>query len=280
MDFSTILKDVQLQAKEFNYLNHYTTIDILELILKNQSLLLNRIDRVNDLMEHSRIDAFLDKKGYVSCFTYREHESYFFWKVYSHKIEDKIGVRISFPTDILDQKKFYFDSECKKPLSIIAKTDNRYNKYDSDNYWGLQKHTASKIIYADSLEDFCRVEEDLKNAFSNCVNLKDETFEYALLPCLVKTREWDSEEEIRIVVLVRPKGPETILGRTVFIKKKYPQPKFDSIYLKLPKEILGKCMFTISPFCNEKYEEAVNIIRSYEITKACSINKSVMSVRV
>lgn len=279
MDFKIQFEDAKIKAKELKYLNHYTTLNTLKIILNNRSLLLNRIDKVNDLMEHKRIGEFSNKKGFVSCFTSRERESYFFWKVYSHREEKQTGVRITFPISIIDCNDFYFDSECKKPLTVIKRAYSKCNHYDCEDDWGLLNHYASKIIYADSLNDFCYIDEWLKSNFGDCVNFKDETFEYNALPCLVKTSEWDSEEEIRIVAFVRPKGLETILGETCFVKNKYPQPRFDRIYLKLPEKILKDCIFTISPFCNEEYEHAISDIQSYDVTKACSINKSVMSVR-
>lgn len=78
---------------------HYTTLDTLELILKNKTLRFNRNDFLNDLIEHKRAKNSCDY--FVSCFTYELKESIPMWYIYSRfnmLNEDKekpVGVRIS-----------------------------------------------------------------------------------------------------------------------------------------------------------------------------------------
>jgi hypothetical protein len=247
MNFFELFENAQLRALDYEYVNHYTTLDTLEIILKNQSLMLNRIDRVNDAIEYKRIDDFQNRKGFISCFTGRQRESYFFWKVYSHKCRDQIGVRISFPADILRLNDFFFDPLCTIPLPIIKRTNIKINRNDRVSDWGLLNNYAVKVVYADNLKDYTYVDDFLKNTFGDCVNFRGQTFEKNALPCLVKSSEWDTEEEIRILALVRPKGMETILGKTCFVKNTYPQPFFENIFLKIPQSILKKCIFTVSP---------------------------------
>ena len=278
MDFNIAFKKSLKEANKYRYLNHYTDIETLKIILKNQSLLLNRIDKVDDLTEHKRIDTFLSKKGYVSCFTCRKPESYFFWKVYSHKENDSIGVRITFPNNILDNGTFYFDSECTKPLNTIISSNLKHKSYNSTDDWGLLRSYLFKIIYTENLNNFSYTDEWLKKTFGNCVNIKNDSFERNALPCAVKSVEWDNEEEIRLLVLVRPKGFETILSKKAFEDNIIPQPTFDNIFVNLPSEVLENCSFTISPFNNFQYDEATKIIKSYKATKNCIINKSVISI--
>ena len=109
--------------------------------------MLNHIDKVNDLTEHKRIDDFYSKKVYVSCFTSRERESLFFWETYSHRRDGKIGVRVSFPIDILEHNHFYFDSECNREIPLIKNTNFAHKEYCNDDDWGLINHYSIKMIY-------------------------------------------------------------------------------------------------------------------------------------
>lgn len=49
---------------------HYTSIDTLELILKNQTIRFNRLDRVGDLTESNSFTKLkLGKFSFISCWT-------------------------------------------------------------------------------------------------------------------------------------------------------------------------------------------------------------------
>lgn len=279
MNFIEQFSITQNQAKNLSNVYHYTDLKTLDMILSNQSILFNRIDKVNDLLEHKRIDDFSKRKGFVSCFSCREHESYFFWKVYSQKQKDSIGVRIKFPRELLNSREFYFDAECTNLIPFIDKTDTTHKQYGTENDWGISNCYVSKMIYANELKDYCYTDEWKKETFKDCVNLKGESFEYNALECFVKTKEWDSEEEIRIAVFVRPKGMETKLGKTIFHSNTYYQPFFERIFLKIPIELLNRCDFVLSPLNNDKFDKFTKTIRKFESTKNCILSRSMMSTQ-
>ena len=70
------------QAKQHPLVHHYTTFDALNEIINNKSLQLTRIDLLNDTAENKSLHELWQKKVFVSCFTHRKTESYFFWKQY------------------------------------------------------------------------------------------------------------------------------------------------------------------------------------------------------
>ena len=78
-----------------DYLYHYTSIETLALILKNNTLCFNNLLNVDDSEEAETFD--MGKFGrfvYVSCWTSDEQESIPLWNLYT---PDMHGVRIRLP---------------------------------------------------------------------------------------------------------------------------------------------------------------------------------------
>jgi hypothetical protein len=76
---------------------HYTSIETLALILESKKLRFTRLDRLDDLQEHSLYEGFkIHLSHFVSCWTENSNENVALWKMYS----DMHGVRIGL--DIAD----------------------------------------------------------------------------------------------------------------------------------------------------------------------------------
>lgn len=79
------------------YLYHYTNIDSLALILKNKTIRLNSLDKMDDLQEQMSQDKQnFGKFIFVSSWTDDETESIPMWRMYTPK---QRGVRIKLPTN-------------------------------------------------------------------------------------------------------------------------------------------------------------------------------------
>lgn len=77
---------------QIEYLYHYTSVDSLALILKNQTIRLNTLDKMDDLQEQKTRDIEnFGKLFFVSSWTSDETESIPMWKMYT---SPKSGVRI------------------------------------------------------------------------------------------------------------------------------------------------------------------------------------------
>lgn len=77
------------------YLYHYTNIDSLALILKNKTIRLNSLDKMDDLQEQMSEDKQnYGKFVFVSSWTAEETESIPMWRMYTPKHQ---GVRIKLP---------------------------------------------------------------------------------------------------------------------------------------------------------------------------------------
>lgn len=77
---------------QVGFLYHYTSVDSLALILKNQTIRLNTLDKMDDLQEQKTRDIEnFGKFFFVSSWTSDETESIPMWKMYT---SPKSGVRI------------------------------------------------------------------------------------------------------------------------------------------------------------------------------------------
>lgn len=80
------------RLKDSEFLYHYTSIDILALILKNHTIRLNPLNKLDDLQEQKTADIEnLGKFVFVSSWTSDEEESIPMWKMYTNPLS---GVRI------------------------------------------------------------------------------------------------------------------------------------------------------------------------------------------
>lgn len=102
-----------------NYLYHYTNIDSLALILKNQTIRFNPLNKMDDMLDGQSNDVINAKKlCYISSWTSNKEEDIGLWKTYTSL---NCGVRIGL---------------CKSPFRTYT-----YNNCDLKNY------DESKIAY-------------------------------------------------------------------------------------------------------------------------------------
>lgn len=106
-----------------SHLYHYTSIEKLALILKNQTIRLNPLDTMDDLQEAKTADVEnIGKFVFVSSWTSEEDESIPMWNMYT---ELSSGVRIKLKTnpflrhgtygkDIVSKMSYQTDEETKK----------------------------------------------------------------------------------------------------------------------------------------------------------------------
>lgn len=81
--------------EEVEYLYHYTSIESLALIIKNKTIRLNPLDKMDDLQEQRTADVEnLGKFVFVSSWTAETAESIPMWKMYTNPAA---GVRIRLP---------------------------------------------------------------------------------------------------------------------------------------------------------------------------------------
>ena len=108
-------------AKKHQVVSQYTDLCALKAIINNKSLRLSRVDKLNDFLENQNMHDLWKKKVYVSCFTYRERESLFFWNTYAKC--KPCGIIISFQTKHLQNLSIHNDDKCQE-LPLESRRQN------------------------------------------------------------------------------------------------------------------------------------------------------------
>jgi len=246
-------KAVEL-GKSHKRLFHYTTFESLNSIISNKSLLLKRIDKLNDTVENEKILDLWKKKVFVSCFTHRNYESYFFWQSYAKGSAE--GVMLSFDSSLTNDMVIHPDAECQeKGLEKYVRTDDNIDFSPNINLdsWG---------IYDISLVDVMYIPRNITTGI-------DDNFQGRL-----KYSEWDMEFETRLRVAVRPRCFEAIRVKTEI---EYLTPENECIFAKLSKSCLESMSITLSPFATQELKRKVEelLIRN-DLYDKIKINWSVL----
>ena len=209
---------------------HYTSFGILKKILESKQLKFNRIDKVNDRLE-SKIfgDNELSHLVYISCFSKIECESIPMWDIYG---KNKHGVRIGFQLKCCDFSRNFIDKQGE-------------TKCESSGY-SLERIGKKNIMCADwyydvEMKDVVYDINQLKNSFirQKLETSDDEIYNLTYMGA-IKRREWQYEEECRLVAYLK----STRNGVCI--------PEIDAIYVPIKYEQLQSITITFNPWMEEK----------------------------
>ena len=170
-------------------LYRYTTLNNLALMLKNRSIRLSSLNKIDDIVESMTKDQ--GKFGhdiFVSCWTSLLEESIPFWKMYT---QNMVGVRIELPTPFLKTKKTIQGTQ-----HDISKPYMPFHKTPGDIF-------TISILSSDLIEIECINDDDklkpiiLKNETAN-----SKYFEYQDMG-RYKRSHWKflSEWRFRVIIL-------------------------------------------------------------------------------
>ena len=213
-------------AQKHTVISQYTDLYALRKIIGNKCLRFTRVNELNDLVENQNMHDLWKKKVYVSCFTHREHESYFFWSTYCKS--NPCGVMISFQINTLQKLNFYPDEKCQEiPLAECQKTilNSPFSENVSADTWGIRDYSCVDVGYIPRGMKFDEIEH---------------------FQGRIKYHEWDMECETRLRVAIRPKGYE--FNFQCKEEDKYFRPLNKYLYAKLTSECLETMTITLSPF--------------------------------
>lgn len=254
-----LFSELSQKAYSHSLLHHYTKLDTLKKILANSSLMLNRLDLVNDSNENSRITSLWNDKVFVTCFTNTlSNEEYFF--------ENYGTVRTSIkPCDLIFD--VFSDSKLKTPLKNFKSGCNSRSVLAHKSY----NNTSDWCVYDTCLADVCYTDD-------SCNHLSEDGYESNA--GLIKNRcgynnkkgkleKWEFESETRIRVAVRPIGTEYCFN-SKSNSFEYYKPNFSKLYIPLPKNLIS---IAISPKCKEEEKEEFNIIKKDLFQKNILINE-------
>lgn len=186
-------------------LYHYTTIDVLALILKNKTLRFNCLANVDDQDEAETSDYGSFKNYlFVSCWTEDSSENISLWNMYSNKME---GIRIG-----VDSEKIKFIPKEQKQIPVYHLVDNI--KPEDKNSAFFLWHETEKYEEIDSK---IRVEYDLEDKYCFEIKETNDSYLYNFRELAGKKRkEWAFQQEIRYVLFGASTENENYSNQDIF----------------------------------------------------------------
>lgn len=240
---------------------HYTTIESLTLILKNKTLLFNRLDCVDDLDEGAveSEGVKLGRYTFVSCWTESNEESIPLWKMYAGS---GMGVRIGLEKDMF-QKYLVRDLSFGKNHTVGSMWQPLPKKeFEQKGYFVLP------LFSLDDDSDFFyrRIQyvEDVNEKTKEVVRVKcnsDGTAETNIAFGEVgryKHRRWAFQEEVRFTLHIVPFNPffEDMNNIGTIAMNAYFQNRplsFTKYYMHLEEKVLSNIEITLSPNSTESH---------------------------
>jgi len=255
------------------YLYHYTTIESLALILKNQTIRFNKLTNTDDLEESKTSD--IGNAGqyiFVSCWTDKKAENIPLWHMYSNRLS---GVRISLPflpfkeydSDILNSYNSYNDSEFEslikspKIKTYIPDSLNKNQKYIINT--SFDKSTIKeniKVLYTD--------DEKLILPEISKIEKTTQTIKFSLVG-KYKRSCWKFQKEYRYRLWVLPIGHNEIMLNHLDsdrfesgFKRIKDQVKlnFDFIDLQIDQEDFSKMEIVLGPGVTESQRTLIDCL--------------------
>ena len=219
---------------------HYTSLESLYQIFYNKTLRFSRMSKMNDVFER---ELFCTNRDFFFCLSKSkedENENFGMWSMYGKLNEkksndpEKIGVKIYFPKNVLNQIK----TENERLIIHSVAYTNLVENYD--NYENLKVQVGSSSIMIHDLN-------------------KDE------ISGFIKDTAWHYENEMRIRV---PFTNENITDKTKDIEvsetiltqlKVYPSPIYElSEIEKIFKQRCNGNNIHVN-FCENRYRNSLNL---------------------
>ena len=274
---------------------HYTTIDILALILRNKTIRFNRLDNgLDDLQEgnSSSCGVRLGNYGFVSCWTENKEESIPLWKMYT---DNGLGVRIALEKDMF--KDYHYPD-------IVEIGDIKFNARDSG--W-QQTKTPLEDMFNQNYMVFTLLSSQIQNSpfyrkieyvddvdekMKDCVTIEKVTNELNRINVKYadigkyKHKRWAFEEETRFFLFILP-GMQFKINtniNVVFNQWLYDvwtqniQNNIKDYYMHLKDNIFDDLEITLSPNFPISKRIMVEALRDKYAPKALINNSSLESV--
>jgi hypothetical protein len=172
-------------------ITHYTSIPVLFKILRNNQILFNRIDNVNDLEEKDNLMKHENyQRVFISCFSTQNNESIPMWRMYTNK-DTGIMLKIKFLKGITVDNLFFKDYMSTSDGEKISIIPQRINSSSV----GVQFDTL-KIVYTDKMvrSPIMTVDEGKKD------------YDVPAYFAMEKSSAWRYEKEIRFRAVLREWG--------------------------------------------------------------------------
>lgn len=252
-------------------LYHYTSVEVLALILKYRTIRFNSLNNMDDLQEQETSDiANIGQFCYISSWTEDETESIPMWKMYS-SLES--GVRIKLrkcPFKIYENTadslskviKITEDKTNGKPLlSIISLNDIFSKGFFSYQAFSKQEDLLHKVEYTD----------DKEKLYPKLLSTNDDAFSISLGELgKYKNLHWEFQKEWRYILSILPLNlnqPVEDMERSFTIVankikeglEKQPFPYYD---MEIDGEVYKNMEITLSPRISAGNREIVELLKA------------------
>lgn len=265
-----------MDGSQIERLYHYTTVESLALILKNRTLRLNPLNKMDDLQEAK--SKSLQNYGqfvFVSSWTDMKEESIPMWKMYSSM---ESGVRISLPPcpfQIFDLRCKTFRDPTTDERESMNQTEamypvvNVWKELEEEGYVSVATNLGQqlyKVEYTDDAEKICpRLE-----------HVSDEKVSIDLGKMgIYKSSIWNFQQEYRYKVISLPcnlLGGNGIQNWNVLVNSMVQRGNVRSIRpyidLRLAGDMLDQMVVTTSPAISPANKIIVEALLSQFCPKA------------
>ncbi len=229
-----MLEFMRDSGRRHNFYHHYTNFDSVKKILGNKTILLSRVDTMNDKQELSKIwlPDVSWMSTYSTSFTYGIKENMALWGLYS--VPGELGVRVSIE---------------KKELLKIIDGNNELRKLGGDgdilNVEEEYSIDLYEVLYASNYNQNKKYSYKYlirENAFisNNYIgNLENEYGDARDLVGTFKNEAWSYEQEVRLRV------------------KLTNQSAFEKLIINISTLDMSKLVITFSPWVNHTNKESI-----------------------
>lgn len=238
------------------YIYHYTSIDILALILKHRKLRFNRIDKVDDMRECFEIKPFkFYNYLFVSSWTHSPEESIPLWNLYG---KQNRGIRIKMPVNMFLYREIFVP---EKHSNIVNKQGNYQSLFSYQELFENNCHIVPTYTNKDQFSGRVIYTDNITREYQGVVQTNGNEH-------IVKTQnlgfykhiDWAFQNEYRFVLFILPSPP--LIRNGQLQANMFPQAvktaiekgdklEFDDYYLNLSPEVLNNIEVTLGPHCNE-----------------------------
>lgn len=276
-------------TKTPEFLYHYTNVDSLALILKNRSIRLNSLDKMDDLQEQMSTDKQnFGKFVFVSSWTADSVESIPMWRMYTPR---QRGVRIKLPVNPF--------VEYSPTLAEIASINKSSYKGDGSAPVGFKTIVPSKDMFDGefSLANYgvgnqlfeVKYTDDVQLLNPTILNVENGRFSIVLSDIgIYKNTYWEFQREWRYRLLFLPVSTsklmkEHMIGQHTEMERLQrltlsgqASLSFNHYDLYIRDECFNKMSIMLSPDISESAKTFVELLVK-EYNPNCTIEESVLT---
>lgn len=273
--------------------HHYTNIDTLALILKNETIRFNRLDRVDDISEaesfgNPNLACFL----FISCWSDSALESIPQWSMYTEGMK---GVRITFPKNLFNYRPLKPPESAKEIIKGEVLLPIPFEEIFTDEYIILpimmdRNEFERKVEYVEDISVVYKDAVDFNFDPNGGVKIQiAKVFNLARY----KSKAWKFQSEYRFVLMIFPGLPISGGGITdVKYQKALPNhfirsilhnipPKIDYYDVEINPDVLDNIVVTMGPLAkDEEIQQVQSLLKKYTKKGSLQLSSLTGTIRV